>query len=378
MAAPLTKALVKIFGKGFYRAHAGALLFLFITVINYCFFIKTAGSLPTDALTYFQLIITITLITSPAIMLLFFALLMIYTVKSWQFAAGLLLMDEHQFLFYSSTSLNKVKQFKSWFFVQLLINIPAIIYALFALVIGILHQHYTIPLIILLYILFLTILSAAVYVFMINRFRDGKRFSFIIRLSGNGNKPFFSLFLYHLSDKGKLAYLITKLLSISIAATGLFYLFEDVRQDARAAGIVMLTVIMTHVVLIYKAHYFEETFLGFVRNMPYKRYRIFLNFSITFLVLLVPEIIWLYTRVSFFTATGLLLFGTGIALFFRSLLFLSGLKMNKFLFRTFLLFLVMVWLILYGLIWWLTPVVLLLAFTFFYNNYYRLQASVIR
>lgn len=99
MFSPLTMVLKKIFVSGFYRMHSGLLIFLFITFISYCFFIKTLGHVPPEIVTYWNLIITLTIVTNPLMMVIFFIACLIYAFKSWQYVANQLREVSNEFLF---------------------------------------------------------------------------------------------------------------------------------------------------------------------------------------------------------------------------------------------------------------------------------------
>jgi hypothetical protein len=163
MTRSLTQLLIKTFSRGFFRVHSGMLLFLFVAVFSYCFFILTAGTITPDKALVFNIIFLLSFASAPIMMILVFIVWLIYTVKSWQYVAAQLRMDQYQFLFYSSTSLSKRKQFKSWFFAQLFISIPLIVYGLFSVVAGAIYGHYLIPVLIVIYLLFLNGISAFLY-----------------------------------------------------------------------------------------------------------------------------------------------------------------------------------------------------------------------
>lgn len=374
MLSPLTKVLIKIIAKGFYREHSGLLLFLFVTIIIYFFFINVLNQthLTPDQIILYNSSLVLAFVSNPIMMEIVFISWLIYTIKSWQYVAGQLLAADQQFLFYSSTALNKANQFKSWFLVQLIILLPVVGYGLFALIIGIVFNHYVIPALILLYILLLTAISAVLYVRLVNRLMEADRQPYLLKITQNWRKPFFSLFLYHVFDKLKLAYILTKILS-GLTITGLLYFLFDVNQDLRVAGIIILAVITAHTILIYQEHRFKETFMSFFRNLPYHRGRLFIDFSGVFLLLLLPESIWLLTNFNATIAIPALLFGLSTALLFRSLLYWFGLNMRSYLRWIGVLFLLFQLLIMSGFLWVLVPINLAVSYALFYRNYYRYQ-----
>src|SRR3990170_2588131 len=134
MVSSLTTVLIKIFVKGFYRVHSGIFLFFFVTVLMYFFFVEVLNQthLPPDQIILYNLMLVLTLISSPVMVALVFIVWLGFTIKSWNYITGQMLIPNNQFLFYSSTSFSKVNQFKSWFIAQLTISLPIVGYGLFS------------------------------------------------------------------------------------------------------------------------------------------------------------------------------------------------------------------------------------------------------
>ena len=213
------------------------------------------------------------------------------------------------------------------------------------------------------------------YVWLVNQLIDGDKQSFLIRLTQNWQKPYFSLYVYHVFDKLKLTYLITKALSYLII-TGVFLLFADVSHDTRVAGIAVLAIAMAHAIVIFEERKFEETWLSFSRNLPYSRLKLFTSFAGVYFLLLLPEGIWLFTRFNPLMATGLFTFGISVILLYHSFLYLFGLNMDKYMQWVPGMFVLIFWFIIFKLLWILIPVIGGIAFLIFYNNYYRVPMVV--
>jgi hypothetical protein len=371
MKQPLTVVLTRIFTYGFYRMHAGVLLFMFVTFISYCFFINTLGAIPTDFMSYFQQLITITLVSNPLIMCLFFVVCLIYNIKSWQYVALQLSGTAQQFIYYSSTAMSRRKQFIGWFYMQLLINMPAFVYATFALCIGLVWHHYVLPVMIFSYLLLLTVTGALIYVQLANRFADTPHTTVLLKLTGRWKKPLFSLFIYHILDKRKLTYVITKVFTAIIISTGMFHLVESGTDDLRASGVAVLLIILVHALLIYQEHHFEKDSLSFMRNFPYSRTRIYFYSILTHLILLLPEFTWMVMAFKPLTGISLLLLGISIAQLLRSICYQYGSSMQVYLPAVFGMFLLLFWSIMYGGLLWLIPVNFVFSFLLFYRGYFR-------
>ena len=203
----MTNVLVKIFAKGFYKVNSGFLVFLFAALLSYCFFINTAGDiklLSASEVLYYNFIMLINFVSNPIITLLFFIGWLIYTVKSWYYVWGQLYVAHHQFLFYSTLSSGRLKQFKSWFYMQFIISLPFVFYALIAMITGIACHQYITVVIITLFTFLLISVSALIYVKKMNNLIREKSNPWLFNLSRYWRKQFFSLFFYYIFDRLKL------------------------------------------------------------------------------------------------------------------------------------------------------------------------------
>jgi hypothetical protein len=372
---PLTKVLLKIFAYRFYREHSGLLLFFFVTILNYCFFIKTAGVYRSEDSVFYHLMLMMSFINSPLVMLVVFAFFLVYTIKSWGFVAKQLLLDNNQFLFYSLTAHRKTGQFKSWFCVQLVIALPFIVYWLFATVLGVIYHANLVPAITFVYLLLTASVSSLLYVYLVNRIHRTAKSSFLIRMSRNWIKPYYSLFIYHLFDRLKMIYLLTKIFSLTVM-TGILSLFSDQLNDGRIAAMIMLAAVTLHSFIIYKEHDFKETYLGFSRNLPFNRFKTFADFSLVYLFLLLPEMIWFFYQFPPLVTIEMLFFGLSIAYLFRSLVFLTSLKIYRYLLWIFCLFIFLFYMIISGQFWLLLILNMVVSFAVFYVRYYSVRTVI--
>jgi hypothetical protein len=313
-------------------------------------------------------------LSSPVMVTLVFIVWLGFTVKSWNYITGQMLIPSNQFLFYSSTSFNKVDQFKSWFIAQLTISLPLICYGLFSLVIGIIFDYFIIPVIILLYILLLSAVSALVYVRHANRPININGKSVLSLIVGNWSKPFFSLFLYHVFDKLKITLIVSKLLSYGIIV-GSFYLLTDVNDNLGVAAITVLGIITAHAILIYQSYRFEESYLSFSRNFPYSRAKIYSNWTVTFLLLTLPENIWILSTFDPEISFALVIFNLGTGMLFRNLLYIVTLDMRRFIYWVFFIFNLFFMIILLKLFWLVVPLNIIISIIMFDRTYYRPKNS---
>ncbi len=361
MKQPLTNILIKIFANGFYRAHAGLFLFLGLVMV---------GAIPPEQLWMYEKTLMLTFVSSPVMMAVVFAAWLIYTIKSVHYVSGQIFGINQQFLFYSSNSLSRREQLKSWFWMQCAILLPISVYGVIAVVVAIVDHYYLASVIILIYLLLITAGCAAIYRMLVNRLVDGSDQSVFLKFSGKWRKPYFSLFIYHLFDKMKVRFIITKALSWLII-TGVFYLFADVKHDVRVAGIAVLAIITAHSAIIYQQHVFENQYLIFSRNFPISYAQRFLNYARVYFILLIPEAIWLFARFNPLIAGELLLFGLSTAMLFHCLLYKIGIDMDKYLQWILGLFVAIFWFILFKLLLLTVFLNLLVAFMLFSRNYYE-------
>lgn len=373
MISPLTIVLIKIFSRGFYRANAGLLLFFFVVVVSYAILINPAGTMSHEMFQLYQIIVMMTFISHPASMAVIFVAWLLYTVKSWQYIAGQLTAIENGFLFYSSTSLSKFRQLRSWWWMQFVITLPVTVYGILSVIFGIIYHHYLFPVITILYIFLLITVSAGIYVWLANRLSAGVRTPVKLQLPVLWKKPFFSLFLYHIVHKIKLGAILTKIFSLFCLASGAYSMFSSNRHDTRVAGLLVLTMVAGHLYLIYQEHRFEVMTLAFSRNFPYSRNRHFIYMTLRYMLLLLPEIIFLFIMEPPLVASLLLFYALAAMLCFRSLLYWLGLNMNVYLPVVFTAYILLFWLIMYGLLWQSAGIMLLLAYGLFHYRYYKLQ-----
>jgi len=367
MQGLLTNILVKIFARGFYKVNSGFLLFMFMLLFSYVLFINTAGDvtlLPPGKELYYHFILIITFISDPIMTSLFFVLWLIYTIKSWQYVSAQLRPAENQFLYYSSISYSKGGQFKSWFYMQIIISLPFIAYALVACIVGVFLHQYLIITVIIAFTVILIAVSALIYVQQVNRLVNELQQSWLLKFSSSWRKPYFSLFIYYVFDKLKLTYVLTKLISWLIIISILFA-FVDVRSDSRVAGLTILGLVTAHAIIIYRQHQFEHTYLSIVRNFPYSIGRLYVNYIIAYALLLLPETIWLLISFNLVTAIGLLVLALSLMMLLHTVVYKTGLAMNNYLPWVLGFFIIVFCLILFGLLWLIAPFALLTSFLIF-------------
>jgi len=348
---PLTRALLKIMATGFYRQHTGFLLALLVLVFSSFFYTNVLNQTHLTPAQQRQTALKLVLssVSEPLGVLILFGLFLLYTVKSRHYLAARLQEADVQFLRYSSNALRWSRQVQSWALVQLIISLPLVIVGLYAMLIGVVYGYWLIPLLIPVYLLALTVWSAAYYTRLLNEHLLVPP-ALTDRLTGlrGWPKPLFSLFLYELLVHQRVPFALTKVVSLTSMGL-LFYVFPDAHTDQRLLGLTSLTGALAQVVLLYQAHMFERSYLRFARNFPYPTWQQYGQQIALYSVLLLPEIGWLLVVGPFrqgLLAAGLLL---NVTLFFRNLLYPLGSRMTPYLRRVFGLFMGFLLLNLFGL-----------------------------
>lgn len=104
-------------------------------------------------------------------------------------------------------------------------------------------------------------------------------------------------------------------------------------------------------------------------NFPYSKLRLFLGFSANYLVLMLPELLWFITNYRFNLVLGIICLGLSLVLLFRSMMYLLGLDIKRFMFGVFLLFNFFFLAIIYQVVWYLLPFNLIIAYVLFTRNH---------
>lgn len=374
MSVPaVTKVLIRTFAVGFYKVHAGLLLTLFVTLFINFFFTNVLNQthLNQEQILLNNLKLVLTSVSNPVAMGVLFIFWLAYTMKSCQYVASQLTLNQYQFLFYSSNALSLRKQFQTWFLVQTVISIPILVLGLFAVGVGFAFDYFLIPLFIPVYLIVLLSGSALYYTRILNNLIARKPAFYVPDLIKNFPKPFFSLFLYQIIYRFKLTYGISKLIS-AILVIGMYALFRDNANDIRIAGVSMLGVIAAHTVLIYQSNEFERSYLTFARNFPFTKSELYVQFAALYLLLILPEIILFFCLDTPFVAARIAMLGVGNSLLFRTILCWRNQKMGAYLKIVFGLFILSSLCLMFGGLSWLTVLFVAVSIFIFNRNYYRL------
>lgn len=360
-------ALRKIFVDGFYRTHAGMLLFVFVMLISYCLFINTLGTVMPDQIDFWQFFFTISLVSNPLIMAFYLVGSALYAYKCLKYVLSQLSLPQQEFLYYSFTSSSKKQQFHSWCAVLAYIFIPVWCYTLYAVVIGIVFGFYLISIGILFFQLLLIIAGAYIILKESNRLIESSKPNWLIRVSRKWSKPVFLLYSFQVFNQSKLAYLLTKMLSW-VLISSVFMLFSDLEDNFRLLMLITSCIVVAHIVLIYQEKIFNDRYLSFLPNFPFSRAKVFFGFCLNYLILLLPEICWMTTRFGSLISLELVAFAFSAILLFRNLLLLNEIQVKGILIGVFCLFFLFYVFIMFGLGLMLIPLNIIVAWLVFRRN----------
>lgn len=370
---PMTSILIKIFVKGFYRANSGMFLFFFVGLITYCFFIEVLNKthLPASDISRNHLIIVLSIITSPLILMFICLLWLAYSVKTWQYIKSEFGLASNQFLRYSINSLSKINQFRSWLIVQLFLSARIIIYCGFAFAVGLVYGHYWLPVLFMTYIVFIAAISAVIHLRRSNSLSTQNRSDVVIGRAWP--KPLWALYVFRILNEQQMGFLITKICSFCVlAASG--YLLIPQKADVTVGGIITLAIVVTHSFLIYDSFSFEKAFLDFSRNLPYSKTKVYFDWAFCYMLLTLPESIWILYIFDIRYSSLLLLFNLVTGMFYKNILYKLSANVNLYLRIVLITFSFFFLGILWNLIIPIIAFNLILSILLFYK-YYDQQAT---
>lgn len=354
MKRPLTRVLLKVVASGFYQQHTGLLLSLFLLVFINFFWTRVPNQAHVTAEQLVQngFRLAIMSVSEPLGVAALLGVGLLYSLKSWHYVAGRLQRADLQFLTYSSNALPRRQQVQAWAVVQGVILLPVATLCCYAMVIGFMFHHWLVPVLLPAYLLLLTLLGAGYYTRLLNETVVKPDKVAGLRWARRWPKPLFSLFLYEVIARKRVAYLLTKAASAASIAL-LLLAFPASRPDGRLVGLIGLCCAFGHGLLVFQASEFERSYLSFARNLPYGWGRVYGQQVLLVGALVLPELLWLLTAGRFspgLVAACLLL---SVTLLLRALLYWTGQQMTRYLRLVFGLFIVFLLANLFGLAGWL-------------------------
>lgn len=331
----MLKLLINSLTKEFYQQHAG-----FFLVGIYVLF----GIVEPSQLISYQKALLLAGISSPFGLAIVFTCWFLYSAKVHFFIKGKLLEAKYNFI-RETAALSLNIQIKLWLRLHIVILLPILIYV-FLLIALCFSYHFFIAAIGILIVFSGLIfgLSWLNYQSVTFGFLNEKR---QIANPGIIKKPFFSWPLFHLLKEQPLILLMCKVLSF-IFFKGMLWMFADVGYDMRVILVALLASVLCHAVLVFTLLKFETEFLNFNKSLQISVFKRMLNWLLVFVIILIPEWIFLITaaHLNLYAIANGILFGIAGLLFLLTLLYIVRLNMDKYLKWLLFFFFIAIWSIL--------------------------------
>jgi len=361
----MNRMLLKTWVWGFYKTYAGFLFLLFLLLFG---FIRGQEHL---AIARFLVGETSNLIYPLGIFVLYAALLVFYSRRFFQNPKNRCLCD---LVHLSTLTRHKI----IWQGVQVIL-LPVTGYSLFLVIIAILSGMTASTLVIVSFLIGLNAALTRLFDRMLIHpgekvYGISARFSFKL-----GGKWSYTTFLIkYLVLSRSLSFILTKIFAFfNLIVFSLLIPTVDYRQ--RFLGFAIFTAVLSNGLLPYEMFHFSFRKFGIFRNLPIRRSFVYLNIWIALLVLLLPEIIFIYRNfleyLSPLFLTTALLAALSLLVFFFSGQLVFDPDQRYFISGIFWTLLFVIFYFLYDL----SPVFLLILFFFpsyyqFYHYFYRFES----
>jgi hypothetical protein len=359
--------MIRSFVKPFYLQNAGFFIFLFIILFG------AVGTVDGAGLFDFHYSLIRGLLGNAFLFGLVLFAWFLYMKKTEQFIIDTVRRPDFSFLNMLSM-LDGRKLYWLLVWVQFLLFLPVIFYALIIIAEGLYLRNYFACLIVGLYLLAICMAGAGWY--FVNLRSPGKTFLAIkgIAVFKSSKTPYWVLLLQSIGRNKKLLYSGIKLFSCGILY-GLVINQTMADYDLRMILLFFSLGILGHGLIIHYLRNLEETRFTFYRSLPVSLFSRFAQYCLIYFMLLVPEWITLllltpkYLHVHDAFLLGFLAFS--MLLFMNSLLFIRSFKKNDYLKITLLLFLAIYFSVLTTSTFWLCILLFFSSAAIFHRRYYR-------
>ncbi|WP_026463140.1 hypothetical protein [Adhaeribacter aquaticus] len=265
----------------------------------------------------------------------------LFYLKCWNFIYKTLLAPENEFLFAASL-LSKLSLLYNLGNIHILLFIPALGYTILLMGYAFWLNASGTFVILLTFNLFL-LTNTVVSFYLILRKTPPETILRILNLDLLFKLKHISLWpLRHLIQKEKVLLLLTKLFSLAILFA-FIQVYPDPSFDLRAIRVGFLFAVVAHIPIILRLQQFQETQLNLLRQLPYPTYNRLLQQLIQYLLLLLPEVLFLFrSNMSIYYLLPLLtlvVFGISLLLVFLVLMYQPNYSLNQFIKQSFFLFL---------------------------------------
>jgi hypothetical protein len=359
--------LLKSLVKPYYRQNAGQFLFLFIV-----FFGVVAPS--QQPAYHYALILGI--LETPVFFALVLLAWLLYGIKCSGWVTDSLEKPEYVFLS-QLACLNGRQSYRLLLEVQLWLYLPVSIYSLAVTGVALYKGWYVPAIIVPCYVLLVCLAGAWQYNYYLLHPGKGANIRLSFRYKKKeGSWPYWMLLMRYLlaSEKALLA-------GIKLFSCSMLYLLlsgqDRADYDGRMAFLFYSFGLFGHGVLIFRLRKLEDEKLIFYRGLPVSLFRRFWQYAILYFLVLMPEILvlgWLTPHpLRVIDALGFILPGYGLLLLMNSIMLVAPVKMSDFLKLNFLLFGVLYFCLLAGVLMTLSGVLFIAAVALYYMSFYRYE-----
>ena len=361
--------LMKSLVKPFYKQNAGLFAFLFFIMV------AAVGRANEAGLLEYHLSLIQAIMTNFPFLLFTLCAWFLYAVRCSQFIADTL--EKRDYTFLSLISLKRQTDvYKKLLVVQVMILLPVLLYASIAVWIGVRHQWWPHVIIVSLFFLFLSFSGPLWYQFILCHPHKRRPFTFWKILSFPKYSSYWLFLVRYIRFSRKSLFLIIKIFSCLM----LYGLISGESGDPSDLQMILLFYsfcLLGHGALIYTIREMEEIHLAFYRGLPVSLFRRFLQYSLLYFVLFIPEIMiieWQTPKhVNYSDAILFVFYGYSVLLFLNSLLFIRFFRKFDYLKIVTGLFLILFIAILAGIFELLCAGLFLFSVYIFFRQYYRFE-----
>ncbi|HVF82378.1 MAG TPA: hypothetical protein VM884_10605 [Flavisolibacter sp.] len=274
----MIRTLFKVFVAPFYRGNAGFFLFFFVI-----FF----GTINGGSLISYHASLLTGILGSGEIMSGVFFFWLLYEAKCLLFVIRIIDSEEGNFL-YNLQALPVIRQAFICTSVQFFLYAPVLIYSVIAIIFGLQKAYATSALVIAVFQLLLIACGGFIIYNRINNWlKPPYKFTTSIRLP----KPFLSYLLYHFFTERKI--LLAGLKIFSVLLLYIVLVRNAGKADNDSFLLFYLVILLAHFILPFLSVHFFENELSIIRNLPLQRTQYVMAYLLTYIIVLLPELLYL-------------------------------------------------------------------------------------
>ena len=358
----ISNILLKVLVARFYQRNSGFFLFLFVVLF---------GVAQNPKQYHVQLMTAI--VSSPTTLLVALALWLLYNVKCLLFIQKTI-HDSNNAFFKELQCLPTARLFGLFWVIETMLFAPVWIYALFTIYVGISLKYYISSSIIIAFIVGIQLVSAWLYSSAIFRHGGGLQLPSVqIPIK----KKFWAILLWHSLFTGKLKITVVKFFSFCLLFIPLVWNGDHFQLSDFV--LFFQVCIAAHAVVVYDCVQFLEKRFSIIRNMPIRRYKIFLLYVVVYLWLLLPEaaiLAYYSTKMVMDVKVGsLMIYFFGQLLFYTSIAYEKQMNMGTYLGAVGLITVCLLMVLPFANFWIIGLALIGISFIVFHSLYYKYETQ---